>query len=152
MASSVSTALKQPASMFSFLHIESFREGSFLIWGGGGDAIGRFIKRVKTATAKWIRVDISPCQLWHGYLPEGTQRRGGMPGMGERRRGVRTLHCSCRCPSVYTCRSPVELSTPRCSGLFSHTFPLSPLFPPCFPNSLSPLSSPPSSKCVTRPV
>ena len=57
VTSSVSTALKQPASMFLFLHIESLGE---VLWGM---LLPRLVKRVKTATAKWIRVDISPCQL-----------------------------------------------------------------------------------------
>lgn len=40
MASSMSAALKQPASMFSFLHIKSFREV------GRGGAIGAVGKRL----------------------------------------------------------------------------------------------------------
>lgn len=60
----------------------------FFFWGGGRNAIGRLIKRVKTATAKWTRVDISPCQLWHGYLPGGHPEEGRDAGDGrEKTRG-----------------------------------------------------------------
>lgn len=43
---------------------------------------GVLVQLEKLLTAKRIRADISPCQLWHCYLPESTQSKGGIRGRG----------------------------------------------------------------------
>lgn len=47
-----------------------------------GGVLVQLEKLLRTATANRIRADISPCQLWHCYLPESTQRMGGIRKRG----------------------------------------------------------------------
>lgn len=111
VASSLWLCPQQPASIFSF-HFESF-------WGALGKILlVQLVRRLKTATAKWIRVNISLCQLWYGYLLESTERMGGTLGIHERRWGERTV---CAATPLFTnadrwWRSTWrKLSTPCCS-------------------------------------
>lgn len=86
MASSMWLCPQQPVSIYSFLHIESF-SGAL-----GKILLVRLIKLVKSATAKWIKVNISLCQLWHAYLLESTLRSRGGGALGSHERwGERTV-------------------------------------------------------------
>lgn len=102
-----------------------------------GGVLVQLGKLLRTAAANWIRADISPCQLWHCYLLESTQRMGGI-----RKRGW--WESVCATSSLFTkadhCWRSTwrQLWTPR--GSFSY-----PLPPPPFP---SPCVR--SSKCVKR--
>lgn len=91
----------QPETACLHIFISTYRE----FWGDGEFLemlLVRLVKLVKTAAAKWIRVEISPCQLWHGYLPESTQRKG------ERIGGYWEDSVCVAMPSVYKCKSLVE--------------------------------------------
>lgn len=59
------------AFIFSFPHISV-----------SGGVLLQLEKLLRTAAAKRIRADISPCQLWHCYLPESTQSKGGIRERG----------------------------------------------------------------------
>lgn len=47
-----------------------------------GGVLVQLEKLSRPATANRIRADISPCQLWHCYLPESAQRMGGIRKRG----------------------------------------------------------------------
>lgn len=97
-ASSMSASWNTLPPCFLFLHIEVF-------WGEGElrrNATGMVGKPVRIGTAPWIRLDIFHHQLWHGYLPESTQRKER--GTGVWWEEIKSRHCLCLLPIVYKSR------------------------------------------------